>query len=96
MARDLEENTFTEIFTDDMFNKGCVMGNNGYDLFPIARPDGRIKPTIIQKLVATRNNKPLYWIVNEKIPSLPSMNASEVETEIIKDIIECMTWETIK
>lgn len=96
MARDLEENTFTEIFTDAMFNKGCVMGNNGYDLFPIARPDGRIKPTIIQKLVATRNNKPLYWITNEKIPSLPSMDASEVESEIIKDIIECMTWETIK
>jgi hypothetical protein len=88
--------SITEIFTDAMFEAGCVMGGNGYDLFPIARPDGRIKPTIIQKLVATRNNNPLYWINNEKIPSLPSMDASEVEREVIKDIIECLVWETIK
>ena len=93
MARDLEENTFTEIFTDSMFESRCRLGKDGHDLFPIARPDERITPIVIRRLFATKNNKPLYWIDGF---GLPSMNASEVETEIIKDIIECMTWETIK
>jgi hypothetical protein len=83
----------TEIFTDVIFEAGCRLGKDGHHLFPIRRPDDRITPIIIRRLFATRGNKSLYWIDGF---GLPSMDESEVEKEVIKDIIECMSWETIK
>lgn len=83
----------TEIFSDTMFSSGCRMGKDGHDIFPIVRPDSRIDPIVIMRLFADKNKKPLYWINGW---NLPSMDAEEVEKEIIKDIIECLAWETIK
>jgi hypothetical protein len=82
-----------EIFTDSMFESGCRLGKDGHHLFPIRRPDDRINPIIIRRLFATRGNKSLYWIDGW---GLPSMDASEVEKEVIKDIIECLVWQNIK
>ena len=84
----------TEIFTDEMFNLGSRLDTDWYKVFPIVRPDDRINPIVIKKLMhATRDNRPLYWIDGW---NLPSMDAAEVEKEVIKDIIECLVWENIK
>jgi hypothetical protein len=83
-----------EIFSDDMFSRGSRPNSEGYEVFPIVRPDGRINPIIIQGLmVATRNGRPLYFISGW---NLPSMDAGEVEKEVIKEIMECLVWENIK
>jgi hypothetical protein len=83
-----------EIFTDTIFESGYRRNSEECDLFPIVRPDERINPIIIERLkLSTRNNKRLYWIIGF---NLPSMDEEEVEREVIKDIIECLVWETIK
>ena len=83
-----------EIFSDDMFNRGFRTNSEGYDVFPIVRPDGEINPIVIQKLsIATRNNRSLYFISGW---DLTSMDSDEVEKEVIKDIMECLIWENIK
>ena len=84
----------TEIFTDVMFCRGSRTNSEGYEVFPIVRPDSRINPIVIQRLmVATRNSRPLYFILWR---NLPSMDAGEVEKEVIKDIMKCLVWENIK
>lgn len=83
-----------EIFSDDMFSRVFRTNSEGYDVFQIVRPDSRINPIVIQRLmVATRNSRPLYFILGW---NLPSMDANEVEKEVIKDIMECLVWENIK
>ena len=86
--------TINEIFTDDVFSSGCRCGKDGHELFPIVRSWDPGKLIVIRKLFATRNNKPLYWIDN--MPGKPSMDAEEVEREVIKDIMEGLVWENIK
>jgi hypothetical protein len=83
----------TEIFTDAIFEAGCRLGKDGHHLFPIRRTDGITNPILIRRLFATRGNKSLYWIENLRTPS---MDASEVEDEVIKDIIQSMLWKNIK
>jgi len=83
-----------EIFTDAMFESGYRRDNDECDVFPIVRPDERINPIVIERLkLATRNNKRLYWITGF---NLPSMDAEDVEREVIKDIMECLVWQNIK
>ncbi len=83
-----------EIFSDDMFSRGSRTNSEGYEVFPIVRPGSRINQIVIQRLmVATRNSRPLYFILGW---NLPSMDAGEAEKEVIKDIMECLVWENIK
>lgn len=88
-----ENLAITGIFSDAIFSLGCRIGNDGYARFSIIRPDGRIDPIVIMRTIATRDDKPLYWISGW---NLPSMDESKIEKEIIKDIMECLVWETIR